>query len=319
MSDRTPLYTFEHDPGTSGGPALERAGLMIVALGGFIDAGSVQQIVAEHLIATCESDVVASFRIDELYDYRARRPVMTFERDRWTSYADPALLLHRCVDEQGQRFWLLTGPEPDYQWERFVADVIRLMTVLGVDLVVSVHGIPMGLPHTRPLGTTTHGTNPSLLPPSEQMFGAVQVPGSVMGLLEYRLGERGRNVIGFAVHVPHYLAGQPYATAALTAFDGVLGVTGLHVDRTPLVERAAPERAQLDAECAERAGLPEMVAALEEQYDAYMAGRARESLLAGEGGIPSADEIGAQAEEFLRQSARDGDDPPSGFGGGYIA
>ncbi len=313
MAERTPLYTFEHDPNTSG-RALERAGVLVVTLGGFIDAGLVQQTLAAHILSTCAHDVVASFRIDELYDYRARRPSMVFDKDRWTSYEEPALTLYRVVDDQGQRFWLLDGPEPDYQWERFVADVMRLSLVLGVELVVSVHGIPMGLPHTRPLGVTAHATNPALIASADAVFGTVQVPGSVTALLEYRLGERGRDAVGFAVHVPHYLAGQTYAAGAVTGLDALVGATGLALDRTPLVVTAAEERPQLDAECAERAGVPELIAAMEAQYDAFMAGRDRESLLGHGDELPTADEIGAQAEEFLRRAAGDEDDG-RGLGG----
>lgn len=301
MADRAPLYRFESDAG-SGAEPLQRAGLLIVALGGFIDAGQVQQSITEHLIAELDSQVVASFRLDELYDYRARRPVMVFDKDRWTSYADPALLLHSVKDADGQRFWLLAGPEPDYQWERFVDDLMRLMLALGVDLVVSVHGIPMGVPHTRPVGLTAHGTNPALLPPSTMSFDDVQVPGSVTGLLEYRLGERARNAVGFAVHVPHYISARPFLTGALAALDAVEGISGLDLARDALVERAAHELREIDAEIRDREGIPEALAAMEAQYDAFVAGRERASLLAQEQDLPSADEIGAQAEEFLRRA-----------------
>src|SRR3546814_14074723 len=83
--------------------------------------------------------------------------------------------------------------------------VMILIRALEVELTVSVHGIPMAVPHTRPLGFTTHGTNPRLLPGNATPFGTVQVPASFSAMLELRHGEAGRDAIGFAVHDPHYL------------------------------------------------------------------------------------------------------------------
>ena len=77
----------------------------------------------DHLLATMEHRTVASFEVDELLDYRSRRPPMVFVEDHWESYDDPHLVLHEVVDAAGVRFLLLEGAEPDVQWERFIAAV----------------------------------------------------------------------------------------------------------------------------------------------------------------------------------------------------
>ena len=111
MLDPTELYRFEND----GDPAQAGASVLVVALGGFVDAGHTQGVLTRHLLGSHPSTVVASFDIDQLLDYRGRRPAMVFDRDRWVSYADPSLLLHRVVDRSGVPFLLLAGEEPDYQ------------------------------------------------------------------------------------------------------------------------------------------------------------------------------------------------------------
>ena len=110
MQDPSELYRFETDTD----PASARAPVMLVSMGGFIDAGRTQRLLTEHLLAAHDHTVVASFDLDQLLDYRGRRPMMTFERDRWTSYEDPSLLLYRLTDRDGQPFLLLAGSEPDY-------------------------------------------------------------------------------------------------------------------------------------------------------------------------------------------------------------
>ena len=102
---------------------------------------------------------------------------MVFDSNRWLSYDDPCLALHRLVDRDGTPYLLLTGPEPDFQWERMTEAVRQLVVLLGVNLVVSAHGIPMAVPHTRPIGLTSHATDPRLIPLQDNPFGRVEVPG----------------------------------------------------------------------------------------------------------------------------------------------
>lgn len=302
MQDPSELYRFETDTD----PASARASVMLVSMGGFIDAGRTQRLLTEHLLAAHDHTVVASFDLDQLLDYRGRRPMMTFERDRWTSYEDPSLLLYRLTDREGQPFLLLAGSEPDYQWERMVEAVLGLGKALGVDLTVSVHGIPMAVPHTRPLGITAHATDPRLIAQHEPVFGTVQVPASWSALLELRLGESGRDALGFAVHVPHYLAQAEFADAALAGLGAVSGVTGLSLSTTDLAAAAGLNRAEIAREVEGSDEVKAVIEALERQYDTFMEGRERPSLLAtGVSELPSADEIGAEFEAFLKDVTDD--------------
>ena len=65
------------------------------------------------------------------------------------------------TDSEGATFLLLEGAEPDVSWERFIVAVHHLVERLDVRLTIGVHGIPMGVPHTRPTAVTAHGTRPS--------------------------------------------------------------------------------------------------------------------------------------------------------------
>jgi PAC2 family len=300
------LYHFETDTD----PQQLRASVMLVALGGFMDAGHTQRLLTEHLLATGESTVVASFDVDQLVDYRSRRPTMVFDANRWTSYEDPCLVLHRLIDRDGTAYLLLTGPEPDFQWERVAEAVRQLVVLLGVDLVVSAHGIPMAVPHTRPIGLTSHATDPRLIPLQDSPFGRVEVPGSLSSLIELRLGESGHDALGFAVHVPHYLAQAEFADGAVTALNAVTAATGLNLPIDDLVAQAGLNRAEIAREVEGSEEVSQVIAALERQYDTFIEGRQKPSLLATDvSELPSADEIGAEFEQFLRDVTDDGPEP----------
>lgn len=275
--------------------------VLLHAMTGFIDAGHAGRLAAAHLREVLPNRVVARFDHDQLYDYRARRPVMTFVENRWESYESPALELSLAQDTTGRPFLMLTGPEPDVQWERFVAAVALLVERYGVATTVGVHAIPMAVPHTRPVGVTAHATRAELVAGFPPWVGRVQVPGNVGALLEYRLGEAGKDAVGYAVHVPHYLAQTEYPDAAKALVEHVATLGGLQLPTDALAVSAAQVREAVESQIEEQPEVRAVVSALEEQYDAFVAGRGR-SLLADEtAALPTADELGAELERFLAE------------------
>jgi predicted ATP-grasp superfamily ATP-dependent carboligase len=245
---------------------------------------------------------VATFDVDRLLDYRSRRPVMIFVEDHWEEYDEPRLALHLLHDDAGTPFLLLAGPEPDLQWERFTAAMLSLVERLGIHLTIGLNAIPMAVPHTRPTGVTAHATRRELISGYEPWLQRVQVPGSAGHLLEYRLGQRGRDAMGFAVHVPHYLAQTEYPAATEVLLTSVSRATGLLLPTESLHAAAEAVREDVDKQIAETDEARAVVRALEQQYDAFVRGRQGTNLLAGETGpLPTAEELGAELERFLAE------------------
>jgi predicted ATP-grasp superfamily ATP-dependent carboligase len=297
--DPRELYTLAEEqpaPGDFDRPVL------LHALGGFIDAGAAGRLAGEHLLSSLDHTVLAIFDVDQLYDYRARRPAMTFVEDHWESYDAPQLVLQAVRDTAGTGFLMLTGPEPDIQWERFVSAVTQLVDRYDVRLTVGVHAIPMAVPHTRPAGMTAHATRKNLVSSHPSWIGNVQVPGNVAGLLELRLGQAGKDAAGFAVHVPHYLTQAEFPDAAVALIQAVGDLSELDLPTATLAEAGAETRAAIEEQVTGQPEVAAVVSALEQQYDAYVAGRANALPLASETGeLPTADELGAELERFLAE------------------
>ncbi|WP_156753296.1 proteasome assembly chaperone family protein [Actinokineospora pegani] len=271
-------------------------------LDGFVDAGAAGGSVVAHLLETLEHRVIARFDVDDLLDYRARRPTMTYETDRWTGYAAPELVVHLLHDALGTPFLLMTGPEPDRRWEAVAAAVRALVERWGVRLTVGLQGIPMSVPHTRELTVISHATRPELVT-GESPFHRVKVPGHLSGLIEYRLGEAGHDAMGLAAFVPHYLAQTTYPTAALKLIDTLSTTTGLTVRVDALRKAAEVATAEIEGQVAESSEVAQLVEALERQYDAYVS--SPKNLLAEGEEVPSADELAAEFERFLAERTRD--------------
>jgi hypothetical protein len=287
------LYTLDSEA-----PILDRP-VLVHALNGFVDAGEAVRLSHEHLLETLPNRVVGQFDVDQLHDYRARRPAMIFDADHWESYADPKLLLYLLTDAAGTQFLLLTGPEPDVQWERYVAAVITIVEHFGVRLTIGLNAIPMAVPHTRPVGITSHASRQELIPGNEPWVQRVQVPASAGHLLEFRLTERGLDAIGFAAHVPHYIAQSEFPDAAERLVGAIALAGGLVLPTDDLHLAGTAARLEIDKQVSDSPDAMALVGSLEQQYDAFLRGRGSDLLATGSGDLPSADELGAELERFL--------------------
>jgi PAC2 family len=274
--------------------------VLLHTLDGFVDAGAAVRLARATLLAD-EPPVLAQFDVDQLYDYRARRPIMNFDVDRWTNYQTPQLALHLLHDTEDTPYLLLAGPEPDVQWERYAAAVELLVERLGVRLVVGLDAFPMSVPHTRPTPIIVHGSRRDLFADYRAWLGQIIVPASAGHLVEYRLGQAGMDALGIAAPIPPYLAQAEYPAAALALLREVGARAGLRFDTTALEDADKANRTAIDREVAGSEEMQTLVAALEQQYDAAAA--AAQSAIA-EGDLPSADELGAELERFLANETR---------------
>lgn len=290
------LYEFQVSPEGSA------PGVLLVGVEGFMDAGSTIRLLSSHLIDTCHAELIVSFDIDQLIDYRGRRPAMVFDTDRYESFDKPHLSLYRLTDREGRAFYLLNGLEPDFQWGRVIDSLRHIMRTLGVTSTIMWHGIPMGVPHTRPTAFTAHATDQSLLTGNPSVFGRVQIPGSFAGLLQLRLGEAGQKAMGFSVHVPHYLADSEYPDAALTALNAIGDAAGLNLPNDALVSAVSDSRAQIASAIGQTPEIAQLISRMEEQFDEVTRNPDAKGLLQStDRSEMSADELGAEVERFLRE------------------
>jgi predicted ATP-grasp superfamily ATP-dependent carboligase len=284
---------------------------LVLVLDGFLDAGSAAARAARHLVdQSGDGPVVATFDVDELHDYRARRPAMSFVRDHYESYDAPRLVVRLLRDTGATPYLLLHGPEPDTRWEGFALAVREVVERFGVTRVVGLGAVPMAVPHTRPIAVTEHANNIELISGDSRWRGELRIPSSAQALLELRLGEWGHDAMGFVAHIPHYLAQLEYPRASAVLLEHVERAGRLTVDLSGLHAEAEEREAEITRYLAANEEVGEVVTALEQQYDAFT--RAEESgssLLAGDQPLPTGEEIGQQFEQFLAGLDRPNDWP----------
>jgi predicted ATP-grasp superfamily ATP-dependent carboligase len=210
----------------------------------------------------------------------------------------PHLTLSEITDAQGQKFLLLHGVEPDLGWQSVVRSIIELIRTYGVRMTVGIHAIPWPAPHTRPVEITAHSSDPELLGIHQPWVGQVEIPGSMSGLIELNLGQQKLPAVGYAAHVPHYLANSEYPKAALDLVDQISLNTGLMIPRDDLRQAAADMDAQINEQIASVDENREVVESLEQQHDDVMQSR-RELSPSDQENLATGDELAAALEQYL--------------------
>lgn len=275
-------------------PELERP-VLVMAMEGWIDAGLAAGTATASLLAAMPSQPVATFDADELIDYRARRPTLQIVNGVDTNLRWPELSLQAATNRTGRSVLILSGPEPDMRWRRFVAEVVELAGRLGVEMAIGLGAFPAPVPHTRPVRLVGTSTDPELAGRIGYVPASIEVPSGVQGALEVAFGEAGLPAVGLWARVPHYAAAMPYPAASAALLDGLARTAELEIDTSALHTAAGATHQQIEQLIAGSDEHADLVRQLEAQQD-------REHGLAGTefGNLPSGDELAAELERFLR-------------------
>uniref|UniRef100_UPI00260D4347 PAC2 family protein n=1 Tax=uncultured Nocardioides sp. TaxID=198441 RepID=UPI00260D4347 len=249
MADNRLVHIVDDVPELDG-PQRPESLTMVVVLDGFLDAGSAAARAAQHLVDLDDTSpgagrVVATFEVDELHDYRARRPAVSFVVDRYQDYDAPRLVVRLLHDTGGTPYLLLQGPEPDIRWEGFARAVREVVERFGVTRTIAMGSVPMAVPHTRPIALTHHANDPELLIGVSPWRGELRVPSSAQALLEIRMGEWEHPMQGFVAHIPHYLAQLSYPQASAALLEQVELAGRLTVDLSGLRAEAEDREAEI--------------------------------------------------------------------------
>jgi hypothetical protein len=254
-------------------------------------------------MSTLESEAkattIAVFDSDTFIDYRARRPTMQLREGINERLVWPDIELKVGNDLDGRDVLLLTGPEPDMAWKRFGAAAAELGERLGVKRMVALGSYPFATPHTRPSRLSLSAPSADIVSSLPLLKNSVDVPAGVAAVLEHSFHDKGIEALGIWVQVPHYVSTMAYPAATVALLGGLSQVSGLRIDGAGPRQETIIQRERLDELVAANDEHGAMVRQLETLYDATMTEAAGgPPLTASE--IPTADELGAEFEQFLR-------------------
>jgi hypothetical protein len=265
-----------------------RSPVMVVALRGWFDMGATATAAVDALAAGRTGTVIAEIDADPFYDFTQERPLAEV-RDglvRVIIWPENNVELSRG---EGRDLLILRGVEPHIGWRTYTDAIAEIAITLGCEAVVTVGAAAEAVPHTRtPLvtGSTTNTELAQALGLSQPSYQGIT---GVVGVLQAALDERTIPAISLRVGIPHYLANaeHPAAMAALYAHLGhVLGIPVLQ-DHGAEIERWR--------------SLHDEVVDADPQLRLYVQMLEQEHDRRAEASIPTAEDLGAQFEQFLRE------------------
>lgn len=250
------------------GPAADsNAGIMLMHFDGAVDAGFTGRIAIEQLLRVLPSQRVVTFSSDALLDYRSHRPVVTVENWMTSKMEVAQIAIDLVHDDAGTPVWILHGPEPDLRWEALASTLATLVQAAGVKLVVSLHGIPSSVPHTRPVQVHAHATKPELLPEQPDLPGPMLMQASFAAFAHQHLNTVGIDTMSLLPTVPFYVGDTPYPPAASAMLSHLASVTGLALPVGDLEQGSQSDREAINQLVEKNPEISTMIEQLERTFD----------------------------------------------------
>lgn len=277
---------------------------MVVAFGGWINAGRAATGALRYLARHLDAAPLAAVDPEEFFVFTLERPHVRIAEDGHRVLRWPRGEFYTWEPADARAGLLLfRGREPHRKWRTYSTALLDVAEQCGVKRLVSLGAYLAGAPHTRPTPVTARSTDPdwqALL----KAWGIYRLPSyeGPIGLSPVFLEETARRGIAhldFMGQVPYYLQNveNPAVTRALLRY--LSRLLDLELDVSRFDEAVETFRAQCDQAIARNDSVQAHVRQLEQQYDAT-AGETQDE-------VPDPNQLIRDVEDFLREEREDGD------------
>lgn len=279
--------------------------VLVMGLDGWVDAGLSGSNAVSALLGSMRTETLITFDADQLVDHRSRRPVQRIVNGVLESVTYTEIQIRHGADAAGNDVLLLVGPEPDYRWRSFTAELTELCSELDVRLAVGLGGFPAPMPHTRPTRIIATAIDQVFANDVGFIPGVREVPAGIHAALLKGFEAKGIPALSLWAMVPHYVSGMPYPDASVGLLDHLARLGGVTVDVTELRAAAGVTKTRIDGLIAQNPEHVAMVEQLERQLEAEAAGtNAGDHPPLDVDNLPSGDEIAAELQRFLREEGQ---------------
>ena len=273
-----------------------RSPVMLIALTGLFDIGGAATTAVDRFAPADAAITIGEIDPDPFYDFTQERPQVEFDGGQVRQIRWPENQFDVVRGRGGRDLVVLVGVEPHLYWRTYSACITTVARQTGCEAVVTIGSAAEAVPHTRtPLvtGSTTDADLAQRLGIGQPSYQGVT---GVVGVIQSDLAAAGIPSVSLRVGVPHYLinAEHPQAVAALQAhLSHVLNVP-VPADDGELADEITRWRSLHDEVVEGDVQLQFYTRMLEQEHDRR-----------AEAAIPSADDLGAEFEQFLRDQRDD--------------
>jgi len=280
---------------------------LVMAFGGWIDAGRAATGAVRHLARDLRATRLARIDPEEFFVFTQERPEVRLRPDGSRDIQWPrSEFFEWRPDNGGDGLLLFCGPEPHQRWRAYTRAFLGVAERCGVKRLVSLGALLAGAPHTRPVRVTARCTDAATRSVLEA-WGiyrrpTYEGPTGISSVVLDAAERAGMHHVGFMGQAPHYLQDAENPAAIETLVTCVARLLDLSPDMSHFAEAIQDFRAQCDRAVAKDRATREHVRQLEQQYDAE-AGEEGQPL---PGGAIDSDKLMQELEDFLRKQREGG-------------
>jgi proteasome assembly chaperone (PAC2) family protein len=279
---------------------------LVMAFGGWIDAGRAATGALRHLVGDLGATRLARIDPEEFFVFTQERPEVRLKADGSRDIHWPRSEFFAWHPGNGREGLLLfSGPEPHQKWKIYTKAFLDLAERCGVRRIVSLGALLAGAPHTRPVRVTARCTDSATRSVLEA-WGiyrrpTYEGPTGISSVVLDAAERRGIQHVGFMGQAPHYLRDSENPAAIQTLVTYVARLLNLNPDMSQFTEAIQDFRTQCDQAVAKDRATREHVRQLEQEYDA--AAGEEQPLPSGE---LDSEKLMQELQEFLRKQREGG-------------
>jgi proteasome assembly chaperone (PAC2) family protein len=275
-------------------PQLRRP-FLVVAFEGWSDAGDAATSAVAYLKSQWDGVDFASIDPEDFFDFQAHRPMVKLNDAEIREIVWPSTeFSYASVPGTERDVVLLSGIEPSMRWSTFTSLVLDVARTVDAELVVGLGALLAGRPHTRPIRVTGTATTPELATRFGLATPRYEGPTGILGVLMDACRRTDLDAVTLWGWVPHYLSGTPSPGAALSLLQRLSALLDVPISLSDLEERTRSHSGRVEDAVRSDPDIAATVEDLERQADA-------EDM----SDMPSADDLAAEVERFLRDQRGD--------------
>ena len=247
--------------------------IMVVAFGGWIDAGEAATGAMRALVRELSAAPLASIDPEDFFDFTQVRPVVRLSAEGERTIRWPRSAFWTWQPPAGEAGLLLfRGLEPQRRWRTYTTLLLDVATRCGVQRIVSLGAVLAAVPHTRPPRVTGHSTDPAW----QTLFETWEMsrrpryegPTGIASVVLDAALRRGMASCTVRGQAPHYLEGATNPAVRQGLLATVTRLLALDLAWSHLDADVQAFRTRCDQAVAQDAATQTYIRQLEQDYDA---------------------------------------------------
>jgi proteasome assembly chaperone (PAC2) family protein len=247
---------------------------MVVAFGGWVDAGEAATGALRSLVRQLAATPLAMIDPEEFVDFTTIRPVVRLSAEGQRRIRWPRIAFWTWQPPTGGAGLLLfRGVEPQRRWRTYATLLLDVAARCGVQRIVSLGAVLAAVPHTRPPQVTSSSTDPAWQARVEACGirtrrSRYEGPTGIATVVAEAATRRGLPTLTLRGQAPHYLGGATNPAVSRALLTTVAHLLDLELDVAPFEAAVRAFRTQCDQAVAQDAAVQAYVRQLEQDYEA---------------------------------------------------